>query len=268
MPTTSPARWSGPWPRPRAAAKSRWPITRPTASRPKSVKSRISDILDSVYEKDHVRADISDFATAGAHGRQQPRGPSRSARTSRCATPPPTSTSKSAARLRDEIKRLREIELGISDDPLARYAEAESPVSGREKGKHNKGRAIHRAVDDNAISPQDLRTQQRASVRKIPVRQAFAGRHGPRHRRGEAGRRCAALAVQEELARRDDRAAHRKAGSGRRSRRSRGFSLPKAAGRPGQNPSSASAPASAPTKTPGDTGSQKRRPGKTGRPGR
>ena len=46
-----------------------------------------------------------------------------------------------AARLRDEIKRLRETELAISDDPLARYAESESPVSGREKGKHNKGRA-------------------------------------------------------------------------------------------------------------------------------
>ena len=28
---------------------------------PESVKSRIADILDSVYEKDHVRADISQF---------------------------------------------------------------------------------------------------------------------------------------------------------------------------------------------------------------
>ncbi|OWK20806.1 hypothetical protein AJ88_25345 [Mesorhizobium amorphae CCBAU 01583] len=34
---------------------------------PESVKSRISDILDSVYEKDHVRADISQFTdSAGA----------------------------------------------------------------------------------------------------------------------------------------------------------------------------------------------------------
>ena len=40
---------------------------RATASRRRSVKSRIADILDSVYEKDHVRADISGFAdSAGA----------------------------------------------------------------------------------------------------------------------------------------------------------------------------------------------------------
>ena len=58
-----------------------------------------------------------------------------------------------AARIRDEIKRLREMELAISDDPLARYAEAESPVSGREKGRHNKGRQRHRTVDDDARKP-------------------------------------------------------------------------------------------------------------------
>jgi excinuclease ABC subunit B len=55
-----------------------------------------------------------------------------------------------AARLRDEIKRLTELELQISDDPLAKYAESESPVSGREKGRHNKGRERHRTVDDGA----------------------------------------------------------------------------------------------------------------------
>jgi excinuclease ABC subunit B len=52
-----------------------------------------------------------------------------------------------AARLRDEIKRLREMELAISDDPMARDVEAESPASGREKGKHNKGVARHRTAD-------------------------------------------------------------------------------------------------------------------------
>ena len=50
--------------------------------------------------------------------------------------------------MRDEIKRLRETELAIADDPLAREIESLSPVSGREKGKHNKGRALHRAVGD------------------------------------------------------------------------------------------------------------------------
>jgi len=129
---------------------------------PESVKSRISDILDSVYEKDHVRADISDFAADGnmvgnnlkAH---------LEALDKQMRDAAADLDFEKAARLRDEIKRLREMELSISDDPLAKYAESESPVSGREKGKHNKGRAIHRTVDDNAPSPQEERTRQRAA---------------------------------------------------------------------------------------------------------
>ncbi|NGN41257.1 excinuclease ABC subunit UvrB [Mesorhizobium sp. CGMCC 1.15528] len=129
---------------------------------PESVKSRISDILDSVYEKDHVRADISDFAADGnmvgnnlkAH---------LEALDKQMRNAAADLDFEKAARLRDEIKRLREMELAVSDDPLAKYADMESPVSGREKGKHNKGRAIHRAVDDNALSPQEERTKQRAA---------------------------------------------------------------------------------------------------------
>ncbi len=114
---------------------------------PESVKSRISDILDSVYEKDHVRADISAFAADGnmvgnnlkAHLEHMQK---------RMRDAAADLNFEEAARLRDEIKRLTELELSISDDPLARNAEHESPVSGREKGKHNKGRSLHRTVDD------------------------------------------------------------------------------------------------------------------------
>src|SRR6185295_12670463 len=60
---------------------------------------------------------------------------------------------ETAARLRDEIKRLRETELAIADDPLAREVEGQSPFSGREKGRHNKGRQRHRTVDDGSPSP-------------------------------------------------------------------------------------------------------------------
>ena len=56
-----------------------------------------------------------------------------------------------AARLRDEIKRLRETELAISDDPLAREVELESPDSGRRKGQHNKGKARHRTVEETSL---------------------------------------------------------------------------------------------------------------------
>jgi excinuclease ABC subunit B len=114
---------------------------------PESVKSRIADILDSVYEKDHVRPDISGFAESGAmmgnnlkshleHLEKEMRNAAADLDFER------------AARLRDEIKRLREMELSIADDPLAKYADMESPVSGREKGKHNKGIAKHRTAEE------------------------------------------------------------------------------------------------------------------------
>jgi excinuclease ABC subunit B len=117
---------------------------------PESVKSRIADILDSVYEKDHVRADISQFTDDAG----QLMGNNLKAHLEflqkKMRDAAADLNFEEAARLRDEIKRLTELELAVSDDPLARYAESESPVSGREKGKHNKGRARHRAVEDTA----------------------------------------------------------------------------------------------------------------------
>lgn len=117
---------------------------------PESVKSRIADILDSVYEKDHVRADISQFTDDAG----QLMGNNLKAHLEflqkKMRDAAADLNFEEAARLRDEIKRLTELELAVSDDPLARYAESESPVSGREKGKHNKGRARHRAMEDTA----------------------------------------------------------------------------------------------------------------------
>lgn len=114
---------------------------------PESIKSNISDILNSVYERDHVRPDISGFTKEGAlvgnnlkahleHLEKEMRNAATDL------------DFEKAARLRDEIKRLREMELAISDDPLAREVEMESPVTGRTKGRHNAGRKLHRTVDD------------------------------------------------------------------------------------------------------------------------
>jgi excinuclease ABC subunit B len=117
---------------------------------PESVKKNIADILDSVYERDHVRPDISGVTQSGnlvghnlaahiQHLEKEMRDAAADLDFER------------AARLRDELKRLRETELAISDDPLSREVEMESPVSGREKGKHNKGRARHRTADETAL---------------------------------------------------------------------------------------------------------------------
>ncbi len=89
---------------------------------PESVKARISDILDSVYEKDHVRADIG---VKGA--KNSPRdlvGNNLKAHLEALEKQMRDAAAdldfETAARLRDEIKRLKAAELAVMDDPLAR----------------------------------------------------------------------------------------------------------------------------------------------------
>ena len=116
---------------------------------PESVKKNIGDILDSVYERDHVRADISGFTKDGKDnlvGNNLKSHLDYLEKEMRNAAA--DLDFEKAARLRDEIKRLRETELAISDDPMAREADLVSPVSGREKGKHNKGVAKHKTAEE------------------------------------------------------------------------------------------------------------------------
>ena len=169
---------------------------------PESVKSRIADILDSVYEKDHVRADISGFAESGAmignnlkahleHLEKQMRDAAADL------------DFETAARLRDEIKRLREMELAISDDPLAREAEGRKPGLGPREGQAQQG---PRAASRGARTQADFRKpslrdgRRRAERRHAAVPEAIARQYGPGHRHADAGRRRLALAVQEAVA--------------------------------------------------------------------
>ncbi|RUW19351.1 excinuclease ABC subunit UvrB [Mesorhizobium sp. M4B.F.Ca.ET.215.01.1.1] len=115
---------------------------------PESVKSRIADILDSVYEKDHVRADISQFTDDAGAMMGNNLKTHLEALDKQMRDAAANLDFEKAARIRDEIKRLREMELAISDDPLAREVESQSPASGREKGKHNKGVAKHRTAEE------------------------------------------------------------------------------------------------------------------------
>jgi len=115
---------------------------------PESVKSRIADILDSVYEKDHVRADISQFTDDAGAMMGNNLKTHLEALDKQMRDAAANLDFEKAARIRDEIKRLREMELAISDDPLAREVEGQSPASGREKGKHNKGVAKHRTAEE------------------------------------------------------------------------------------------------------------------------
>ncbi|MBZ0161252.1 MAG: excinuclease ABC subunit UvrB [Notoacmeibacter sp.] len=100
---------------------------------PESVKSRIADILDSVYEADHVRASItgpkgmaaSEGALMGNNLKAHLEALEKQMRDAAADL-----DFETAARLRDEIKRLKAAELEMMDDPMARE-EAKGPATGR-----------------------------------------------------------------------------------------------------------------------------------------
>ncbi|MEH6692776.1 MAG: excinuclease ABC subunit UvrB [Pseudorhizobium pelagicum] len=91
---------------------------------PESVKRNIADILDSVYERDHVRADISGAGGKGFADGGHLVGNNLQAHLNALEKDMRNAAAdldfEKAARLRDEIKRLKAVELAAMDDPIAR----------------------------------------------------------------------------------------------------------------------------------------------------
>jgi excinuclease ABC subunit B len=102
---------------------------------PQSVKARISDILDSVYERDHVRAAIPAPGDRKGKGGEALVGGNLAAHLEALEKQMRNAAAdldfETAARLRDEVKRLKSVELELMDDPMSRDAGIENTRSKR-----------------------------------------------------------------------------------------------------------------------------------------
>jgi excinuclease ABC subunit B len=173
---------------------------------PESIKKSIGDIMNSVYERDHVLVEIGDGGMADdvisiGHNFETVLNDLETRMREAAAD----LDFEEAARLRDEIKRLRTTEMAVVDDPTAKYPAAKAQgAGGRGGGARSK---VHKPeLDEMGIAlyheslpyrpgGQGAKGSKREPPRKPdldemgPQRESKPYRPGPRSTSGRAGMR-------------------------------------------------------------------------------
>jgi excinuclease ABC subunit B len=177
---------------------------------PESVRKGIADILQSVYERDHVLIATGGGAGGGEFEEAATIGHNFEAVIADLETRMRAAAAdldfEEAARLRDEIKRLRSTELAVIDDPTAKILSAPDERGSPRRSAQREGRSkVHKpALDemgialDHEVAPHRPGESNRSAPRKPTLDEmgpgvesvpAKGGRSGPRSTLGRPGMR-------------------------------------------------------------------------------
>ena len=115
---------------------------------PESIKRQIADIMGSVYERDHVlvatgAGEAGEFQDAATIGHNF--GAVLADLETRMRAAAADLDFEEAARLRDELKRLRATELAVTDDPTAKRIGAASQRDQRAPSPRLRGEVARRS---------------------------------------------------------------------------------------------------------------------------